>query len=347
MTPTVARDPLSARDARSGADHDRAQSRPVTGSSAYIARVNRVLDHIDGHLPDELDLRALARVARLSPWHFHRVFQALTGETVADRVRRRRLEVAAARLLASDDKALRIALDVGFGSAEVFTRCFRAYFGVTPTAWRRGGFRAWASRHRVALSKIRQADRKTYQEVVQAFLQDGELWPAGHVPRRRKGDVMEVKLQTIPKTRVAYLRHVGPYGGSGIAQAWQRFAAWCEEHGLMSPRRRMYGVCQDIPDLTPPEKCRYDACVEVDASFRPEGEFGVQTLPGGLHACTKFTGTPDRIHAAWMALYAGWLPDSGYQADDRPCVERYIRDPSLDRRDGAFSCWLCLPVRVV
>jgi len=92
---------------------------------AYIARINRVIDHIDAHLAEPLDLPTLAAVAHFSPWHFHRVFQAVTGETLADRVRRRRLEVAAAKLLASPPAtALAIALDVGFGSAEVFTRGF-------------------------------------------------------------------------------------------------------------------------------------------------------------------------------------------------------------------------------
>ena len=108
----------------------------MTNRGAYIARINRVVDHIDEHLDADLDLHTLARVARVSPWHFHRVFQALTGETIATRVRRRRLEVAAARMLMSEETALAIALDVGFGSPEVFTRAFRAYFGVTPSAWR-------------------------------------------------------------------------------------------------------------------------------------------------------------------------------------------------------------------
>src|SRR5580692_1480482 len=128
---------------------------------SYTARINRVMDHIDAHLDETLDLQALAGVAQFSPFHFHRLFQSLTGETLADRVRRRRLEVAAGRLLTRPGAtALRIALEVGFNSAEAFTRAFRAYFGVTPTAWRDGAFRSWAERHRVALSKIRQGDRK-------------------------------------------------------------------------------------------------------------------------------------------------------------------------------------------
>src|SRR3954465_12819694 len=139
----------------------------------YTAGINRVMDHIDAHLDETLDLEARAGVARFSPFHFHRVFQALTGETLAERVRRRRLEVAAGRLLTrANATALQIALEVGFNSAEVFTRAFRAYFGVTPSAGRGGPFRSWAERHCVALRKIRQGDRKAYQAVMDAFLQD-------------------------------------------------------------------------------------------------------------------------------------------------------------------------------
>ena len=100
--------------------------------SWYVAAINRVDDHIDTHMAEPLDLEKLAAVAHFSPWHFHRLFQALTGETLADRVRRRRLEAAAGLLLATPpESALSIALDVGFRSAEVFTRAFRAHFGTT------------------------------------------------------------------------------------------------------------------------------------------------------------------------------------------------------------------------
>src|SRR3954468_282509 len=111
--------------------------RTMPHQRSYTARVNRVMDHIDAHLDETLDLQSLARVAQLSPFHFHRLFQSLTGETLADRVRRRRLEVAAGRLLTrTDSTALEIALEVGFNSPETFARAFRAHFGVTPTAWR-------------------------------------------------------------------------------------------------------------------------------------------------------------------------------------------------------------------
>jgi AraC family transcriptional regulator len=312
--------------------------------------INRVVDHIDTHLTEAMDLRALARVARVSAWHFHRVFQAMTGETLADRVRRRRLEVAANRLLLEvATPALVAALDVGFASAEVFSRAFRAHFGMTPTAWRRGGYRRWARRNRVALRKIHQADRKANQAASVAFRQDLDLWPPGQhrrAGRRGKGaKAMDVEIKTLPETRVAYMRHVGPYGASSITTMWQRFAAWCAAEGLMSPRRPMYGISQDSPDITAPDKLRYDACVEVDDRFVPKDDVGVETIWGGRYACTTFSGTAADIHDAWMKFLGGWLPDSRYLPADHPAIEIYDPDFTVDPTTGAFSCRLCIPIK--
>ncbi len=319
----------------------------MTQRPSYIARINSVIDHIDAHLAETLDLQALASIAHFSPWHFHRLFQALTGETLAERVRRRRLEVAAGKLLASPPAtALSIALDVGFGSPEVFTRAFKAHFGVTPSAWRRGAFREWAAQRHIELSKIHQAHRKPDQVIADAFREDAHAWSSGRV-QQLEGSEMDIELKTLSDVRVAYMRHVGPYGDPGISRMWQRFEAWCAERGFFEQRRNRYGIGHDSPNITAPEKCRYDACVEVDAAFKAEGDVGVQAIAGGLYACTPFSGTADTIHAAWMRLFAQWLPDSGYQADDRPALEAYGSELAWDKKTGVFSCRLCLPVRAL
>lgn len=311
----------------------------------YVARINRVFDYIDAHLAEPLDLTKLAAVAYVSPWHFHRVFQALTGETLADRVRRRRVEVAAMRLVAEPPaSALAIALDVGFGSAEVFTRAFRAHFGVTPTAWRRGEYRHWARRHDADLRKIRQANRKRSQAAATGFDLGSGGWPIGH-HNPAGGKPMDVQIKTLPEARVAYMRYVGPYGSPAITEMWQRFNDWAAAQGLTSPRRRMYGVSQDSPKLTAPDKLRYDACVEVDDRFKPTDEIGVQTIRGGRYACARFTGTAAEIAAAWMRFIREWLPTARLQPDHAPALELYDTDFSIDPKTYAFSCLLCMPVR--
>jgi AraC family transcriptional regulator len=156
---------------------------------------------------------------------------------------------------------------------------------------------------------------------------------------------MNIEIETFPDVRVAYMRHLGPYGDPGIGRMWQRFGAWCQATGHWG--RETFGLSPDSPDITAPEKCRYDACVAVDAAFRPEGEIGVQTIAGGLYACTPFTGNAEQIHAAWMRVYSEWLPDSGFQADDRPAVECYGAELKFDPGTGVFACELRLPVRAL
>lgn len=199
----------------------------MSGYSVHLARINRVFDHIDAHLAEPLDLEQLAAVACLSPFHFHRVFRRLTGETLAERVRRRRVEVAAARLIGEPQTAVgHIALDVGFASPEVFARAFRAGFGMSASQWRAGGHRRWAQARQAALSKIRQAEGKKHQVLLERLRKDTGLWPHGRVAVN--GDPpMDVCIRTLPARRIAYMRHVGPYGSASITAMWQRFGTWC------------------------------------------------------------------------------------------------------------------------
>lgn len=315
----------------------------MSGRPAWIARIRRVHAYIDTHLAEPLDLAILASVAHASPWHFHRVFQGMTGETLGECVRRRRLETAARRLLATPpEAALRIALEVGFGSAEAFTRAFKAHFGVTPTAWRRGGWRAWRDAQRTHLRKLDQAPSKIDPVVATLFDEDAWTRPeaaATHEPP------MHVDIRSLAPQRVAYLRYTGPFADDGVARSWQRFVAWFLSRGLMQPPRTRYGISQDNPEITPPEHCRYDCCIAVDEDFQPEGEIGVQTIAGGMYACAPFEGGAADFGDAWMRLYGQWLPASDWQADDRPPLELYPADAIPDPQTGRIRCLLCIPVR--
>src|SRR5438093_2072671 len=103
----------------------------------YVARMHRVVEHIDRHLDEPLDLETLAGVANFSSFHFHRLFSAWMGETLGEYLRRRRLEIGAQRLATQPRlPVLQVALSVGFGSTEAFARAFKARFGSTPTQWR-------------------------------------------------------------------------------------------------------------------------------------------------------------------------------------------------------------------
>src|SRR3954454_24986302 len=110
----------------------------------------------------------------------------------------------------------------------------------------------------------------------------------------------ELEILAIPETRVAYMRNVGPYGSPDITDMWRRLTSWCAPRGLLSPGRRLFGIAQDNPNITPADQTRYDACVEVDWAFHPSGEIAVQTIRGGRYACTPFHGTSAEVRGAWV-----------------------------------------------
>jgi AraC family transcriptional regulator len=105
--------------------------------SEYTARINRVIDHIDAHLSEEMSLDELAGVAGFSRFHFHRLFRAMVGETLGRYVARLRVERAASVLTANPTASItEVALDCAFGSSAAFARAFKARFGVSASEWR-------------------------------------------------------------------------------------------------------------------------------------------------------------------------------------------------------------------
>jgi len=99
---------------------------------SYTERLLTVLVHIQNHLDEELSLDELAAVAHFSPYHFHRIFRGMVGESVREHLRRLRLERAALRLKHGSEPVTSVAFDAGYESHEAFTRAFAALFGVSP-----------------------------------------------------------------------------------------------------------------------------------------------------------------------------------------------------------------------
>jgi AraC family transcriptional regulator len=102
-----------------------------------VARVTRAVRFIERYPDSRLGLSRLAREAGLSPYHFLRTFEGVTGVTPHQYVRRMRLRDAARRLSIGPAKILDIALDCGFNDVSNFNRAFRAEFGVSPRTYRR------------------------------------------------------------------------------------------------------------------------------------------------------------------------------------------------------------------
>jgi AraC family transcriptional regulator len=289
----------------------------------YKRRMLRVLLHIQQHLDDSLALEDLARVACFSPFHFHRIFTGMVGETLQEHIRRLRLERAASQLKVSAKPVTEIAFEAGYESHEAFTRSFRGLFGCPPSAFR-------------------SAKRKPPLPASPSRVHYAPGKPAGGFKSAKpRNKTMDVTIKPMPALRVAFMRHVGPY--SGVGATWDRLLPILGKDGRLGGDCMMIGICHDDPDVTPPEKIRYDACVTVDETFVPEDDVGVQVIAGGEYAMTTHFGPYHKLGETYAQLFGHWLPRSGRELRSVPSFEVYLNDPqTTDPEDLLTDIYLPL-----
>ena len=263
----------------------------------YRARILRVLAHIQTHLDASLDLEELARVACFSSFHFHRLFAALTGETLADHVRRLRLERAALALRAGGTPVIQVALDAGYEAHAAFTRAFKAAYGVAPVELRR------------ATEPIPQLAAPSGVH----FRPGVPVTTFNSNPLTTK--TMKVITRKIKPLRVAYLRHVGPY--EETKPTWFDLMARLSADKQIRKRSMFIGIGHDNPSVTPEAELRYDACITVAAEYEPKPPVAVQTIAGG--DCAVVKNCPiGKIKDAFQHLYGQWLVRSSRELRPAP-----------------------------
>lgn len=257
-------------------------NRSATADS-YVRRLQRVADHIWAHLDAPLDLAELAQIACFSPFHFHRIYRAAMGETVAETLSRLRLQ-RASMTLAQDAKPIAaVAREAGYGSTSAFTRAFRAAYGQTPAAFR-------------------AAHRR---------------------PGHGAGD-LPVTVEERPALRIAAVRHIGP--PQEIGRAFDRLMAWAGPKGVAVPPA--LGVAVYLSDMssTPPDQQLALAGVTVGPVVEADGVIEIHEVVAGRCAVLLYRGPYAQIGLAYEALFA-WLPTSGREPGDAPCVEISLNDP--------------------
>lgn len=280
----------------------------------YVTRVNRAIDHVMRHIADPLPLEEIARVACFSPFHFHRIFRSLVGETLHAFVKRVRLERALHVLAHEGGSLTDIALRCGFSSSSDLSRSFRARYGVPPSAF----------------------DLEAHRRALREDLHLARL-PAGENP-----DGFTVRMRDLPARRVAYLRVLDPYKG-GAPIAAQTLVTWARARGLAGGQ--WLGYQWEDPEIVPLEKCRYDVAVELPpgAVVAPDEGISVATFPAMRVAELAIVGSIELEMRGLDWLYRTWLPGSGFAPDDQPMFEAWNGEP-FAHGHASFDLRLQLPV---
>lgn len=310
-------------------------NQPRSSLTEYISRINKTLDYIDSNIENPMTLGELASVANFSKYHFNRIFHSIVGETPFQFIQRVRIERAAMLMLTNRKMTVsEVALRCGFTDLSVFSRNFKASFGVSPTRYRAD--KPQNSNFSQTDSNTRQADGRA----IPYFCPELQTIKWRTNMKLNKS----VEIRELTKMTLAYIRHIGPYKGDDqlFQNLWNRLFAWAGPRGLIGGRDfRSLVIYHDDPNVTIEDKLRMSVCITVPPETKVDGEIGRMELEAARYVIARFEVNAQQFQEAWDWLYGEWFPASGYQPDEKLCFEMYPEEP----RDGKFVVDICVPVK--
>ncbi len=303
----------------------------------YASRINRVIDYIYANYGESFTLEELASVADFSKYHFCRIFQSFTGESLFVFISRIRLEKSADKLACDKSKSITdIANDSGYSSPAVFSKAFKDKFGISPSQWRSNPGKQESN------SRKQDGNRTKAEPIEFTYIEYGaNKW-------RFKMNEIEttVKIEKWPEATVAYVRHVGEYQGKPdlFKNLFNRLCAWAGPRGLLGrPDAKFVIIYHDSPEITDHSKLRTSVCVTVPPDTEVSGEVGKLIVEKGDYAVGRFHLSSDEYGKAWDWMCGKWLPASGYQADERMCFELYPQQGTDE--NGKMVVDIYIPVK--
>src|SRR5215467_3154343 len=304
-----------------------AQCQPVPNAKTqaaggYAQRIDRVIDYLRGNLHRPVKLAELANVACFSEFHFHRIFTAVSGETLNHFPNRLRLEKAARLLRYSGQSLVDIALECGFSSPATFSRAFRSGYDTSPSQFRKSG--------EIKKSKICK----------ELFSAREYLLPMG---AKEKRAAFPVRLIDLPERQVAYIRVANAFEMDRVLAALKTMIEWAKSQDIFS-QAILFGMSVDDPHVTPKHLYRYEVCLASSLPFKCREGISKLTMPAMRYAATRVSGDIRKVTTATDYLFRGWLINSDYEPEHAPGLEIFLdKEKAMDW--SHFELDLCIPVR--
>jgi AraC family transcriptional regulator len=268
-----------------------------TQRQRYAQQIDRLVRHL--HALDwsdaatHTDLEKLAAIANLSPWHFHRVFRLMTGESLGEMVRRLRVAKGAALLRGTPGQVTQAAMASGYATPQAFARAVRRVTGLSPTD---------LPRSPDLLARLQARTTTTDEE-----------------------PPLSVEITSVDPFIVQAMRNVGDY--RDLDTAFTRLFEWVFAEHSMATLQGIYGIALDDPLSVPPAQCHFECAVKVDAAVTFAPPVRAIEIGGGTYVVGHHRGDYNLAHAALDELYAMLLDSREMHLADAPVFMWYRDDP--------------------
>lgn len=212
----------------------------------YQKQINIIVEYINNHLDQAVDLTKLAEISHFSPYHFHRITRAFMGEPIGTYIVRVRLETAARLIRYTDMSVAEIAYRVGYDVPASLSKAFKQQYGISPSEYRTNKD-----------FTIMKAEKKDMQLKIKA-----------------------PKIVEIEAKQAIYIKLTGKYGSLDFSGSWQRLWQFVKEHKLFTAGMEHIAIYHDDPKVTESDKLRTDICLVVKKDVKPQGDIGVRNQSG-------------------------------------------------------------------
>ncbi|WP_281612643.1 AraC family transcriptional regulator [Flammeovirga sp. SubArs3] len=257
----------------------------------YQKSLNSVIDYINDHLDQHIDLKVLAEIANISEFHFHRIFKALIGESVGSYTNRIRLETAAGLLRGTALSLLIIAEKTGYSNQQSLSKAFKKHFGITPSAFRN----------------------------IESF------FTSKFNVNKIKSLEIQPEVRHVKSSHLTYLRVIADYNDQEESyKAWFKLWDYAMNHQLINGENELIGFNLDDPTITKKDRCRYYACISTEHAVKPFGEFGYLLLEEGKYAVFTIKGAYSQLDELYDFIYQSWVFESDYILRDSWPFEKYL-----------------------
>lgn len=275
----------------------------------YIKRINKVLTFIDENLDTELSLQKISNVAYYSPFHLHRLFKAITNETLNTYITRKRIERTAIMLIHNKELGIaEIADKYGFNSDSTFSRTFKKLYGQSPSEFRKSNLDNFSK-----ISKVNSNNGK------ENFITEEYFCNINNLKNWIKMNA-KIEITEMPKMNLAYVTQIGV---NGIDNAFQRIVKWAVPKGLLA--KNDTNVCRVFHDsfkVTDADKVRMSIGILTSQDITVDGDVGLTTIEKGKNIIGHFVIEPNEFEKSWDSLFI-WMNENGYKKADRYPFEIY------------------------
>lgn len=290
----------------------------------------KIIQYIDNNLDTELSLEIVSGIGAYSPFHFHRIFKLIVGETLQNYIFRKRIEKSAFYLSLRKNLSVKdIYLNVGFSSHSDFNKAFKKYYGKSPSEFRKvtpEKFHTISQIH----SKNGQVDTIFDQYICN--IENLLNWSTMN---------LKIKVTDFPEMNLASVMSLGI---ANVESSFNVLIDWAKEKQLF-PREnlKMISVYHDSFKVTSADKVRIHACMLLDEKLeKQEGEVFPETLEVGKFIVGSGEVALAEFEQSWVSLFL-WMKENGYSTRKAFPFEIYHSN-FKEHPEGKMLVDFCIPI---